>query len=49
MASGVSATVLLAHLLKTGDRILCVDDVYGGTLKKDNFITNKEALWRKCT
>ena len=31
-ASGLSATMLLTHLLKSGEHILCVDDVYGGTL-----------------
>lgn len=30
-ASGLSATMLLTHLLKNGEHILCVDDVYGGT------------------
>ena len=30
-SSGCSATVLVTHLLKTGDHIICVDDVYGGT------------------
>ncbi|XP_044169447.1 cystathionine gamma-lyase-like [Acropora millepora] len=30
-ASGLSATMLLTHLLKSGDHILSVDDVYGGT------------------
>lgn len=30
-ASGLSATMLLTHLLKSGEHILCVDDVYGGT------------------
>ncbi|KAL9950805.1 hypothetical protein ACROYT_G043367 [Oculina patagonica] len=30
-ASGLSATMLLTHLLKTGEHIVCVDDVYGGT------------------
>ena len=29
-ASGLSATMLLTHLLKRGEHILCVDDVYGG-------------------
>ena len=29
-ASGLSATMLLTHLLKSGEHILCVDDVYGG-------------------
>lgn len=35
-ASGVAATMLVTQLLKTGDHILCVEDVYGGALKKDH-------------
>jgi len=31
MASGMSATQTIFSLLKDGDHILCVDDVYGGT------------------
>jgi cystathionine gamma-lyase len=30
-ASGSAATVMITHLLKTGDHIICMDDVYGGT------------------
>lgn len=29
-ASGSAATVTIAHLLKAGDAIICMDDVYGG-------------------
>ena len=29
-SSGLSATMLLTHLLKSGEHIVCVDDVYGG-------------------
>jgi cystathionine gamma-lyase len=29
--SGLGATFLIVHLLKTGDHILSVDDIYGGT------------------
>lgn len=29
--SGMSATVSVMHLLKHGDHVLCIDDVYGGT------------------
>ena len=35
-ASGLSATMLLTHLLKSGEHILCVDDVYGGII--NNYI-----------
>ncbi|KAK3735421.1 hypothetical protein QZH41_016872 [Actinostola sp. cb2023] len=30
-ASGLSASMVIAHLMKSGDHIACVDDVYGGT------------------
>lgn len=29
-ASGLAATVNIIHLLKAGDTIICMDDVYGG-------------------
>lgn len=29
-ASGLAATVTITHLLKAGDQIICMDDVYGG-------------------
>ncbi|MBI4040717.1 MAG: cystathionine gamma-synthase [Deltaproteobacteria bacterium] len=32
-ASGCGAITLLMHLFKTGDHILCCDDVYGGTYR----------------
>nr|ACQ58689.1 Cystathionine gamma-lyase [Anoplopoma fimbria] len=31
VASGLAATVTITHLLKNGDGIVCMDDVYGGT------------------
>ncbi|KAM4022232.1 cystathionine gamma-lyase [Anomaloglossus baeobatrachus] len=30
-ASGLAATLNIAHLLKAGDKIICTSDVYGGT------------------
>ncbi|XP_032073968.1 cystathionine gamma-lyase [Thamnophis elegans] len=30
-ASGLAATLNIAHLLKAGDTVICTDDVYGGT------------------
>ncbi|KAM9385564.1 cystathionine gamma-lyase-like [Pholidichthys leucotaenia] len=30
-ASGLAATLTITHLLKAGDGIVCMDDVYGGT------------------
>lgn len=29
--SGMAATVAVLHLLKSGDHVVCIDDVYGGT------------------
>ncbi|XP_056132100.1 cystathionine gamma-lyase-like [Lampris incognitus] len=31
LASGLAATLTITHLLKAGDGIVCMDDVYGGT------------------
>lgn len=30
-SAGCATTMIITHLLKSGDHILCVDDVYGGT------------------
>ena len=30
-ASGLAATSTITHLLKAGDHIVCMDDLYGGT------------------
>lgn len=30
-ASGCAATTCVLHTIKTGDHVLCCDDVYGGT------------------
>eukprot|EP01113_Clastostelium_recurvatum_P024826 TRINITY_DN2968_c0_g1_i1.p1 TRINITY_DN2968_c0_g1~~TRINITY_DN2968_c0_g1_i1.p1 ORF type:complete len:399 (-),score=111.57 TRINITY_DN2968_c0_g1_i1:37-1233(-) len=30
-ASGLAATTTITHLLKAGDHVVCMDDVYGGT------------------
>lgn len=30
VASGLAATVTITHMLKAGDGIVCMDDVYGG-------------------
>lgn len=32
LASGLAATVTITHLLKAGDGIVCMDDVYGGEI-----------------
>eukprot|EP00064_Thunnus_orientalis_P006222 superscaffoldBa00000639_g6238 len=31
LASGLASTVTITHMLKSGDGIVCMDDVYGGT------------------
>uniref|UniRef100_A0A8C5D406 Cystathionine gamma-lyase n=1 Tax=Gouania willdenowi TaxID=441366 RepID=A0A8C5D406_GOUWI len=31
LASGLAATVTVTHMLKSGDGVVCMDDVYGGT------------------
>src|SRR5690606_16670697 len=33
-ASGSAATDCVIHLLKAGDRVVCMDDVYGGTQRQ---------------
>lgn len=33
LASGLAATVTITHMLKSGDGIVCMDDVYGGERK----------------
>lgn len=40
-ASGLSAEMLLMHLLPAGSRILCGDDVYGGTYRLFTTVFNK--------
>lgn len=30
VASGLAATMTIVHMLKAGDGIVCMDDVYGG-------------------
>lgn len=30
-ASGMAATTTILHMLKSGDHVVCIDDVYGGT------------------
>ncbi|XP_062510043.1 cystathionine gamma-lyase-like [Corticium candelabrum] len=40
-SSGLAATVLLTHLLKSGDHIVSVNDVYGGTNRYYTSIASK--------
>jgi len=39
-ASGLAATVAVLHLLKQGDNVICIDDVYGGTQRYFRRIAN---------
>ncbi|KAM6327416.1 cystathionine gamma-lyase [Podargus strigoides] len=43
-ASGLAATLNITHLLKTGDTIICMDDVYGGTNRYFSQIAGKMGL-----
>lgn len=40
-ASGLSMTMLIMHSLEKGSKILCGDDVYGGTYRLFNTVFNK--------
>lgn len=41
-ASGMAATSAIIHLLKTGDQVLSIDDVYGGTQRYFRKISNPQ-------
>ncbi|XP_028588928.1 cystathionine gamma-lyase isoform X1 [Podarcis muralis] len=43
-ASGLAATVNIAHLLKAGDTVVCTDDVYGGTNRYFRSIASEMGL-----
>nr|XP_009935694.1 PREDICTED: cystathionine gamma-lyase [Opisthocomus hoazin] len=43
-ASGLAATLNITHLLKAGDTIVCMDDVYGGTNRYFRTIAMKMGL-----
>jgi len=43
-SSGLGATLLLTHLLQSGDHIVCGDDVYGGTNRYFQRIASKFQL-----
>lgn len=43
-ASGLAATATILHLFKTGDHILCGDDVYGGTFRIFDKVFRKMGL-----
>ena len=40
-SSGLAATLLLTHLLKSGDHIVSVNDVYGGTNRYFTHVASK--------
>ena len=44
-SSGLSATMLLTHLLKSGEHIVCVDDVYGGMQWLNNIYMILNNYW----
>ncbi len=43
-ASGSAATAAVMHLLKAGDRVVCGDDVYGGTYRQFTTIFSQQGL-----
>lgn len=40
-SSGLGAITVIVQLLKSGDHVLCIDDVYGGTNRFFNKIASK--------
>ncbi|KAM7011966.1 cystathionine gamma-lyase-like [Tautogolabrus adspersus] len=44
VASGLAATLTITHMLKAGDSIVCMDDVYGGTNRYFQKIAREFAL-----
>jgi cystathionine gamma-lyase len=51
-SSGLAATLLLTHLLKSGDHIVSVNDVYGGTNRYFTHVASKfnvETSFVECT
>ncbi|MBN3322840.1 CGL lyase, partial [Atractosteus spatula] len=44
LASGLAATMTITHLLKSGDGIICMDDVYGGTNRYFSKVASKLGL-----
>ena len=51
-ASGLAASLLLTHLLKAGDHVVSVNDVYGGTNRYFTKVASKfdvETSYVDCT
>ena len=40
-SSGLAATSTITHLLKSGDHVVCMDDLYGGTNRYFRKVRNK--------
>ncbi|KAF7664263.1 hypothetical protein LDENG_00182200 [Lucifuga dentata] len=52
LASGLAATVTITHMLKSGDGIVCMDDMYGGTNRYFQRIARElglEVTFANCT
>ena len=45
-SSGLAAQNLLCHMLKSGDHVLCMNDLYGGTFRYFNELTTKYGVER---
>jgi len=43
-ASGLAATTTITHLLRAGDHVICMDDVYGGTRRQFTRIASRHGL-----
>jgi cystathionine gamma-lyase len=43
-ASGLAATTTVTHLLRAGDHVVCMDDVYGGTRRYFSRIASRAGL-----
>lgn len=43
-SSGLAATSTITHLLRAGDHVVCMDDVYGGTRRQFTRITARHGL-----
>lgn len=42
LASGLAATVTITHMLKAGDGIVCMDDVYGGEAAPSEWVNDEK-------
>lgn len=44
LASGLAATVTITHMLKAGDGIVCMDDVYGGEAAPSEWVNDSKGV-----